>query len=205
MAPELDVPLHKATRRHWESVMTRILVVLVLVLLTACSDSGERITDFSTRATVYGWLEVDETRGDTLKSMVMRQYRPRSETPFFTMGLRKFEGGYLFWHHGLPSGRFEIDALRLQTCLSVICANGTEEFGFGQFGRGPGKVTVSRPSVRFVGNFRIVLQRSGPLQLSDVSVRPTRTGPSRAELLDALVTTAPRGHPIVAQRIVDAR
>lgn len=181
--------------------MLRYLAIAALAIITACAPTGERITDFSTRSTVYGWLDVDEIQGNHLYSMVMRQYAPESDLPYIHMGVKKMEGGYLFWHHGFPNGAFEFDVLRLQSCLAVICSNTINEYAFRPFGTAPGKVSVRQPGVYYAGNFELETTKRGFFRPGEFDVRKTRSGPSRAQLLAALAGTAPKDHPVVDQRL----
>lgn len=168
-----------------------------------CSiGGGKPVNDFTNRATIYGWINVDKISGNHLFSMSMRQYAPRSEEPFYGMGIKKFQGGYLIWQHAAkPGTRIEFSSMSLQSCAAIICSNTINEYDFGPFGSAPGKVDVPRPGVFYIGNWALVRTKRGFFRPGEFDTRRVRSGPSQAQLLAELMKTLPEGHPIVGQRI----
>ena len=182
--------------------MARYLMIVVAFVLAGCFGGGEEIDDFSTRTTVYGWVDVGDVRGNNLYSMTMRQYSPTSDKPYYHMAIKKFEGGYLFWHHGFASAAYEFDKMRLQSCLAILCSNTINEYQFGPYADAPGKTVVRGPSVKYVGSFRMNTESRGGLwRNGSFSIDRMRGGPSQAAMLREILGTGPEGHPVIDQRI----
>lgn len=183
--------------------MARYLLIVFTFLLAGCFGGGEKITDFSDRSTVYGWVDVSSVSGNHLYAVTMRKYSPRSDKPYYGMGIKKFQGGYLFWQHGFDRGAYEFDKMSLQSCLAIICSNTINEYQFGPFSDGPGKTVIRAPGVQFVGNFKLTRERRPGFfgRAGEFSVDRVRGGPSRAAMLKEILETGPDGHPVIDQRI----
>ena len=184
--------------------MKRLCAMLVILFLAGCS-TGTQVTDFTNRATVYGWVNVDKISGNHLFGMRMRQYSPQTEAPFYGMAFREFEGGYIFWNHGIEPGRIELHDMRLQSCLVVLCTNTINIYEFGDFGSAPGNVTVTGPSVNYIGNFALTPERTGLFKAPRFDATRTNAGPSRAKLLQFLRENASPEFPVIQQRLQSAR
>jgi hypothetical protein len=64
-----------------------------------------------------------------------------------------------------------------------------------------GAVTIEKPGVYFLGSYDLAEEDTGWFEQGKFSVNEARKGPSRKELLEAVLAFAPEDHPVVAQRI----
>ena len=180
--------------------MVRAFLFASVLFLAGCFG-GNEIEDYSSRSVVYGWMDVSEIRGNHLYNMTMRQYSPVTRDPYYSMGIKKFAGGYLFWHYGFHSANYEFDKLFLQSCLAVICSNTINEYAFGSFGDAPGKTQIRQPGVTYVGAYKMRTTRRGGMFTSGQFDIVKTGGPSRSAMLQELLKGAPPEHPEVAARI----
>jgi hypothetical protein len=185
--------------------MKRIFIAFLAALfLSGCFGGGTPINDFSTRSTFYGWVDVSGIHGNHLYEVAMRQYSPQTDTPFYSMAVKKMDGGYLFWHHGGNPGAVEFDRMMLQTCAVIICGNTINEYTFDAYGDSPGKTRIGAPGVYFVGRYEMTKIRTGLFRAGAFDMTKTNKGPSQRAMLAELLSTTPEGHPVVDQRIRNA-
>ena len=182
--------------------MYRFLSVVAVLIISGCvGGGGERITDYTNHSTVYGWVDIDEVDGNHLYNVIVKQYRPKTEAPYYFLGIEKFKGGYLFYTHATTNGAFKLDTARAQSCLGFMCSNTYYEYHFGSQGSDVGAVTIDKPGVYFLGSYELAEQKTGWFEQGKFNVVEAQNGPSRKEMLEAVLANAPRDHPIVAERI----
>jgi hypothetical protein len=186
-------------------MLRRLFALFLTVFLVACGPGGTPVTDFTSRSTIYAWVDVSDISGNHMFSATIRKYQPMSDAPFLPMGIEKFEGGYLIFSHAAIPGNWEWHGMALQTCAAIICGNTINEYNFGPFGSAPGKTQVSNPGVYYMGNFKMKTTKRGFFRPGEFDMARTRGGPSKSQLLAKLMSTTPEGHPIVAQRLQRAR
>jgi hypothetical protein len=180
------------------------MVILAFGLLTGCAGfGGSTITDYEQRSVVYGWIDIDDVDGNRLFSVVMRQYKPKTDKPFYHMALEKMDGGYLFYHYGFSNGAYKADTASAQTCVVILCGNTINEYSFGRQGT-DGTVVIERPGVYFIGGFKLVEEDTGFFEQAKFRVEPADNVPDRAKLLKVIQQNSPQGHSVLTQRIQNA-
>ena len=180
--------------------MRQILIITTFLLLTGCMAGGERVEDFTNRSTAYGWVNIDEVDGNRLYEVMIKQYRPRTEAPYYSMGVKEFKGGFLFHTNALTNGSFKLDVARAQSCFG-LCSNTIYSYQFGSQGDEIGTAVIDQPGVYYLGSYDMVEENTGWLEQSKFSVKKAAKAPSRKEMLDAILADAPQDHPVVAARI----
>lgn len=181
--------------------MLRPLFILVtLLLLSGCAGFGNDISNYEQRSVVYGWINIDDVDGNSLFSVSMKQYKPKTNKPFYNMAIEKMEGGYLFYHYGFNAGSYKADSARAQTCVLILCGNTINEYSFGQQGT-DGAVIIDQPGVYFVGGFELIEEETGFFEQAKFRVKAADNVPAKTEMLKVLIENSPKTHPIVDQRI----
>jgi len=180
--------------------MYRFLTVLTVLILSGCvGGGGERVTDFTNRSTVYGWVNLDEVDGNHLYNVIVKQYRPKTKSPYYFLGIEEFKGGYLFWTHATTNGAFKLDTARAQSCLGFLCSNTYYEYSFGSQGSDVGAVNIKKPGVYYLGSYELAAMETGWFEQGKFNVVESKKGPSKKEMLTAILEDAP--DQIVADRI----
>ncbi len=181
--------------------MYKKLILLVLaVVATGCTTYGHKITDYSDRSIVYGWLDVDGVDGNYMYAGGIKQYTPAIKNPYYFVNTDKFKDGFIFYYYGLPKGSFKLDYVKMQSCLGFICSNTFYTYDFGAQGS-VATVKVKKPGTYYLGSYLLAEEKTGWLEAGKFSVAPTKKGPSQKEMLEYILKKAPSAHPIVAQRI----
>ncbi len=177
-----------------------VLIVSAFSFLVGCAGFGDTITNYDQRSVVYGWINIDDVSGNHLMSVTMKQYKPRTDKPFYHMAIEEMDGGYLFYHHGFVNGSFKAESASAQTCLLFLCGNTINEYNFGRQGN-DGAVIINNPGVYFVGSYEMLEEDTGFFEQAKFRVRATDTMPSKAEMLNVILKDSPKDYPIVTQRI----
>lgn len=180
--------------------MIRYFMIAATVFLSGCIAGGKPIEDYADRSVAYAWIDVSEIQGNHLFSASIRQYSPPSDAPYYGMAIKKHEGGYLLYHHGISSGKYEFDQISLQSCLAILCGNTINQYSFSAFADSPGQINASRPGVYFMGAYELRKERGGLFRVGEFSVHKV-SGPAKSGMLQQVLADAPPDHPIVAQRI----
>jgi hypothetical protein len=178
----------------------RLCILVALTVLSGCAGFGNDISNFEQRSVVYGWLNIDEVDGNHLLSVTMKQYKPRTDKPFYHMGFEKLGGGYLFYHYGFSNGSYKADSVKAQSCILLLCGNTINQYDFGSQGT-DGAVIIEKPGVYSIGGFKLVEEDTGFFEQGKFRVVPTNIVPSKTEILNVLVKNSPKDHPIVADRL----
>lgn len=182
--------------------MARVYLIVAAFILTSCLGvEYEKVTDYSTRSTVYGWVDVGDIRGNRMISIIMRQNRPETKYRYPHMAFRKFAGGYVFAHNALPNGSFQLHTMQLQSCLGILCNNTINEYNFGSQASGFGAVSVNKPSVYFLGNFELNKGKFKLFSPGTFDFKRASRGPSRKQLLGFIIKEMPSAQPVVNQRL----
>lgn len=184
--------------------MARILILLAAVLVSACAGKSEQISDYSTRSTVYGWIDIDEASGNELINVTLRRFQPPSEFPYYHMSFDEMAGGYVFYNFGYPHGAFKLDNIKSQSCLGVLlCDNTINQYDFGSQGGGVGAIEIAEPGVYHLGNLSLHNEETNFFSPSTFSLRESDGGPSKRQMLEFILGNAEwlKEHPDVAARI----
>jgi len=181
--------------------MFKKLLLLGLVLLaTGCASTGEKITDYTDRSVVYGWLDVADVDGNHMYSGGLKQYAPPTDKPYWGVNIDKFEGGFLVYHYGMPKGSYKLDYVKMQSCLGFLCGNTIFTYDFGAQGD-VATVKINKPGTYYLGSYKMAEEKTGWLEQSKFSVEPTKKGPSQKLMLEHILKNAPSGHPVIAERL----
>jgi len=184
--------------------MARMLMMAAALLLSACVTTSETVNDYSARSTVYGWIDIDQASGTEVLYISLRQYRPATQYPYFSMAYDEQSGGYVFWNFGFPDGAFKLDTMRTQSCLGVLlCSNTINEYDFGGQGGGVGAIEIAQPGVYHLGNLSLHNEESNFFNPSTFSLREASGGPSKRQMLEFILSDSDflKEHPDVEGRI----
>lgn len=181
--------------------MKRILLTVVILLLSGCvSGGGEQVKDFTNRSTAYGWVNIDKVDGNRLYEVIVKQYRPKTDAPYYFMAVKEFKGGFLFYTNALTNGAFKLDEARAQSCFG-LCSNTFYHYSFGSQGGDIGTAVIKQPGVYYLGSYDLAEEDTGFFEQDKFNVTRAANPPSQKEMLAAVLADAPEDHPIVGQRI----
>jgi len=175
----------------------------LVILLTGCAFTGDKIKDYSDRSVVYTWLDIDEVDGNHMYDGGVKQYKPITDEPYWGLSIDKFEGGFLLYHYGLPNGAYKLDHVRMQSCLGFICGNTYYSYDFGVQGD-VGAVIINRPDTYYLGSYKLAEEDTGFFEQSKFNVEKIKDGPSQKQMLEHILKNAPTGHPVLEERITQS-
>jgi hypothetical protein len=180
-------------------MLRRLFILVSLALLSGCA-SFNTIENYEQRSIVYGWVSLEDVDGNHVSSIMMKQYKPRTDKPYYHMGFEELHGGYLFYHYGLTNGAYKADSIQAQSCIAVICGNTIYQYAFGSQGS-DAAIVIKQVGVYSLGGFELLEEDTGFFEQGKFRVQATNIKPSKAEILDVLMRNSPDGHPIVTQRL----
>jgi hypothetical protein len=180
--------------------MKRFSLLLSLFLLTACVTSGgQRITDFSDRSVLYGWLDIEDVDANTLHNVTIYQYLPKTDLPYFNVKVVEFENGFLFYSFAFQIGSFGLDSATGQQCFG-LCGTTVYNYDFGKQGDSLGRVRVTEPGIYNLGAFKLSEVKTGLFEQDQFDITPAPNAPDTHKMLEAmLVDTADK--PVIEARI----
>lgn len=182
-------------------IFKRIAALLALVLLAACSNI-ETVKDFEKRSVAYGWVDIKDVEINHVSGIYIQQYRPKTDSPYYTTGYRKLKDGYVFWTIALPVGSHKLDTIKGQSCLGIFCSNTFYSYNFGKQGDDVGAVVIQQPGVYHLGSFKMKNQKTGFFEEGKFQVLPAANAPSRREMLELILKEKEtQEEPIVVERI----
>jgi hypothetical protein len=183
-----------------ETMMRFLQLVLMTLLLSACvSSGGQRITDFSDRSVVYGWLDIEDVDANRLHNVTIFQFLPRTNTPYYNVKVTEFEDGYLYYAFSFAQGSYGLYSAAGQQCFG-LCGNTIYEYDFGKQGDNTARVRVTEPGVYSMGAYKLVEVDTGFFEQGKFEVVPTKQGPSDHQMLEAMLKDA-EDKPQIAARI----
>ena len=182
-------------------ILKRAAALLALALLTACS-SITQVTDFENRSLAYGWVDIKDIEINHVSAIYIQQYRPKTDSPYYTTGVKKFKDGILFWSMALPVGSHKLDTIKGQSCLGFLCSNTSYTYNFGKQGDDVGAVVIKAPGVYHLGAYKMKNHKTGWLEESKFQVLPAANAPSRREMLEEILKDdETQDTPIMVERI----
>ena len=182
-------------------IVARLLALAAIFLLAACS-SIETVKDFENRSVAYGWVDIKDIEINHISGIYIQQYRPRTDSPFYTTGVRKLKDGYLFWSIALPVGAHKLDTIKGQTCLGIFCGKTLYTYNFGKQGDDIGAVVIRSPGVYHLGAWKMENEKTGFFEQGKFKVTPAANAPTRREMLEEILKDdETQSEPIMVQRI----
>ena len=178
----------------------RFLLVLSVVLLTACASGGTRITDFNDRSLGYGWLNIKEVDANRLHNVSIYQFRPQTAEPYYPTAVKEFKNGFLYYSMALPNGSHKTESATGQRCLGILCSNTVYKYSFGKQGSDVGAVVIKNPGVYHLGSYKLREVKTGFFEQGQFDVVPAAEAPSKREMLEEILKDA-HDVPVIAERI----
>jgi hypothetical protein len=183
-----------------DKMMKLLQVTLLTLFLTACiSTGGERITDFSDRSVVYGWLDIKDVDANRLHNVTIFQFLPRTTTPYYNVKVTEFEDGYLYYAFSFAQGSYGLYSAAGQQCFG-LCGNTIYEYDFGKQGDNVARVRVGEPGVYAMGAYKLVEVDTGFFEQGKFEVVPTNNAPTEHQMLEAMLKDA-EDKPQIAARL----
>lgn len=191
---------HQKTEIAMNILRTSIAVLTLAVLVAGCAAGPTRVTDFSDRSVVFGWIDIGDVDANRLHNVQLYQLSPQSETPYWNPKVVKFEGGYLYYAFSFPTGTFKVYELSGQSCLGIFCSNTSFSYSFGRQGE-TAAVRVEDPGVYYVGGLKLADIKTGFFEAGKFDVQYTDEGPAERQMLEAMLVDATEVDPLVVERI----
>lgn len=180
--------------------MKFIGIIFFSLFMTACvSTGGEKVTDFTDRSVIYGWLDIDDVDANNLYSVIVYQYVPKTDKPYFHVKVKEFEDGFLYYSFAFPNGSFGTYSAEGQYCLG-LCSNTVYTYEFGKQGDDYAKVRISEPGVYSLGSYKLKEVDTGLFEQGKFEIVPTKKAPSNYKLLEEMLKDA-QDNPVIAARI----
>jgi len=184
-------------------MLRQITILLCVAVLAGCASGGQRIDDFSDRSIGYGWLDLRGVGANRLHSVIVYQFRPQTDAPYFHVKTKAFQGGYLYYSFAFPDGAFKTYSATGQRCALVICTNTTFEYKFGMQGDEVAAVLIEQPGVYHFGSYQLEKVDTGFFEQGKFEAVIADKGPSKEEMLQEILKDAADMDPIIAARIQD--
>lgn len=177
-----------------------LFFAVAALTLAGCGLMAPKISDYSQRSTVYGWLDIRDIDANRLHQVVLTQHRPATDEPYLYMGAEKLEGGYLIYTHIPENGAYKLEQLSGQRCLLFLCSNTIFTYDLGKQGD-LATAVIERPGVYFLGNYKLAEVKTGWFEAGKFEMTASEEGPDETLLLQAVLEEAPADHPVIGQRI----
>ena len=181
-------------------IRSSILLSAVVVFVAGCAIGPDRVTDFTDRSVVFGWIDIGDVDANRLHQVQLYQLSPQTDTPYWNPKFVKLEGGYLYYAFSFPNGTFKLYKLSGQRCITVLCGKSTFSYSFGRQGD-TAAVRVDSPGVYYVGGTKLEEVKTGFFEAGKFDVKYTDQGPTERQMLEAMLPDARDSDPLVAQRI----
>lgn len=179
----------------------RLFVTAALtLLLTACMTGGQRVTDFSDKSVVYGWLDIKEIDANRLHSVVIYQHKPVTDKPYYNVKVKKFEGGYLYYAFSFANGAYRTSSATGQKCLGPLCNNTIYSYDFGKQGDSTAVVLIDKPDVYNLGSYELQEVKTGFFSQGKFDAVPATKPPTERSMLNEMLKDA-EGKPDIIARI----
>jgi len=181
-------------------IRSSILLFVASVLIGGCAAGPERVTDFTDRSVVFGWIDIGDVDANRLHKVQLYQMSPQSDTPYWNPKFIKFEGGYLYYAFSFPNGTYKLYELSGQRCVMILCGNNTFSYSFGRQGD-TAATQIDAPGVYYVGAIKLEEVKTGFFEADKFDVQYTDKGPTERQMLEEMIADAGDVDPMVAERI----
>jgi hypothetical protein len=165
-------------------MLTRIGLLATLAFVL-CGCASREITDFRNTSVIYGWVNMDEAPSGIYSGQVQHLNARDKKNSYYTLGVDKFEDGYLFYHLGVDSGGYRMAHLSGQNCLLIFCSNTIHEYSFGEDSEH--RFSVGAPGVYFIGAYDYKKIKTGFFQPGKFSFAKAKKAPTRRQMLERML------------------
>ena len=183
-----------------------MLLIAVTLLLTGCA--GTKVTDFTDRSLVYGWLDIKEVNPNRLNDVSIRQFKPKIEEPYYHAGIMKLKDGFLYYSWILPNGAHKTVSVQGRYCLAgrFFCSDTIYTYSFGKQDDEVGAVIIKNPGVYHLGSYKLKDVKVGFFEgfykPATFEVLPATNAPSKREMLEEILKDGGSSvPPLIADRI----
>lgn len=177
-----------------------VLLCAVAAFAAGCAAGPTRVTDFTDRSVVFGWIDIGDVDANRLHQVQLYQLAPLTDAPYWNPKFVKFEGGYLYYAFSFPNGTFKLYEVSGQRCITILCGNTSFSYSFGRQGD-TAAVRVESPGVYYIGAVKLEDVKTGFFEAGKFDVQYTNDGPTERQMLEAMLPDASELDPLVAQRI----
>ena len=177
-----------------------VVLVSFAFMVSGCASTGEKITDFSDRSVVYGWLNVKDVGANRLHAVSLYQHRPQTDKPYWATNVKKFKDGYLYFVITLPNGAFTTYEAHGQSCLGILCSNTRYSYSFGRQGGDVGSVLIKAPGVYHLGSYDLKDKKTGFIEQGKFDTVLAKNPPSKREILEEILKDV-EDNPVMTERI----
>ena len=183
-----------------KNIRSTILLSLATLMVAGCASGPPRVTDFTDRSVVFGWIDIGDVDANRLHAVQLYQLAPQTDAPYWNPKFVKFDGGYLYYAFSFPNGTFKLYELSGQRCITILCGNTNFSYSFGRQGD-TAAVRVESPGVYYVGAIALAEVKTGFFEADKFDVQYTDQGPTERQMLEAMLPDAIDLDPLVAERI----
>jgi hypothetical protein len=162
-------------------VKKNILMICTCFLLLLSLSCGRNVTRTEDGSFVFGFMDTKDY-SSSLVWLSMKQVSPVTKEPYF--GAAVDPKGY-FWYYNVKRGSYRISSFAAQPgCLSF--GPDTYDFIFPEYGDNSVLVKIDRPTVLFVGSYKVKKIKTGFFEEEKFQIGRTAQ-PTEKEVLGAIL------------------
>jgi len=187
-------------------MLKRFMLLIAVTLLAGCA--GTKVTDFTDRSLVYGWLDIEEINPNRINYVSIRQFKPKVEEPYYFAETTKFKDGILYYTWILPNGAHKAVSMQGRYCLvgPVFCSDTIYTYSLGKQDDEVGAVIIKNPGVYHLGSYKLKDVKVGFFEgfykPATFEVLPATNAPSKREMLEEILKDGGSSvPPLIADRI----
>ena len=173
---------------------------LILGVLALSGCMAPQIDDYSGRSVVYGWVDLSEAAGNRVTGAGLRAFNEPPNKNIYPMGSKKLGNGFLVYHYGVKPGPVKLGTVSAMSCIG-LCGNVVNVYDFGAQGGDIAAARVNGQNAYFLGSYGLKTRRTLFFGPRDFEVNRVR-GPSRKQMLEAILADAPEDQKPLIQRAI---
>lgn len=177
-----------------------LLLICSALLLTACATTGEKITDYTDRSLVYGWLHLDDVDANHVSNVTIRQARPATEYRYRNASIKKLKGGYLYYSWALPVGAHKTHTVSGYSCVLFLCGDTQYRYSFLDTDDEVSSVLIKKPGVYALGAYQLKDVDNGFFEASTFDIVAAPNAPGKREMLE-LILQDKSVDPVISDRV----